>query len=1268
MLITENSLDEWVRRNSEDAKGVIVELLSRLSAASCPKPRERRFPLGDSIGQHGPDGVLDVLIGFEPFIPDGYSYWEIGTGLDAGAKATADYSSLTSSVPASVRSTATFVFVTPLSGRRDWEHTWKPEQQAPWLSARRNNKEWKDVRIIDGTKLVDWLRHLPSVELWLASKISSIPPGQIETPMQRWDVLTSIAQPLHLAPELFLAKRADAVVKLREVFDGTTNQLRFATRHPEQVVDFVAAYLASLDEADRAEPVGRCLVVSSPEAWNAICDNPDIQNHILVADSKLDLGGDLGTRLIQKARKSGHAVIFAGPQGGPQDPLTIPLVSPQMHQMQEALKKTGYTEERSRSLVYKSGGNLSSLLRLIQNLPIPPDWALQHDAGDLAIAALLGAWTDESKADQSAVAELFGSTYADYISSMRKIAVGTAPPLVQHNGEWRFVPRFEGWYSLGQHIYDEHLERLKGVVVSVLTEVDPQFQLPTDERFGARVHGKVLAHSRQLRVGLAQTLAMLGSHGKALTSCSLDRAEAVARSAVRQILDQADWMRWASLNDVLPLLAEAAPEEFLSAVEKGLQSEARPFDEIFAQEGDVVFGGNYHTGLLWGLETLAWEPDYLGRAAACLAELATRDPGGQHGNRPSSSLREIFLPWFPQTCAPVSKRATAVKMLLANFPEIGWNLLLSLMPDEHGWSSGSRRPEWRTTISEDRHEGVSAQEYWDQISAYADLAVEVAKSDVARLAALLDHMDHLRGPAHEQLLEYLESDALLAVSANDGLLVWTKLTDMVSKHRRFPDAQWAMPKDHVDRLAAIATRLQPKQPHYLHQRLFSENDARLFEEDGDYMQQMQELDQRRQEAIAEVAEAGGVESVLDFARAVQSPWRAGIAFGIVAGADVDTKLLPSLLESETKALATFAGGFVRGRFHARGWEWVDSLSAGKWSPTEIGKLLSFLPFARGTWNRARTLLRDDQSTYWATTPVNPYEADSGLEDAIESLIAHGRPLQAIDCLHKIQLDGKALRPDQAIRALLEALRYQERQNTMDVYEATEIIKAIQKDPSTDSDGLFSVEWAYLAVLDGDNGAYPTVLWGRMADDPKFFCEIIRLLLPSKKEDRREDVTEAQRKIATNAYRLLSGWKRPPGLKDDGSFDGDAMNKWLEAVREECAESGHLDIAMQMFGHVLNYVPADPNGLWLHTAAADVLNSSQAEHIRISFESEMFNSRGMHWVDPTGKPEKELAAKYREQAEALEAAGYVRLAATLRNLAHSYDQEAARNIARESAAE
>ena len=51
----------------------------------------------------------------------------------------------------------------------------------------------------------------------------------------------------------------------------------------------------------------------------------------------------------------------------------------------------------------------------------------------------------------------------------------------------------------------------------------------------------------------------------------------------------------------------------------------------------------------------------------------------------------------------------------------------------------------------------------------------------------------------------------------------------------------------------------------------------------------------------------------------------------------------------------------------------------------------------------------------------------------------------------------------------------------------------------------------------------------------------------------------------------------------------------------------------------------------------------------------------HWVDPTGKPERELAEQFRRKAEEVENAGFQRFAVTLRSLAEGYDREAERII-------
>lgn len=1257
MIITENQIDEWVRGNARDAQGVIVELVWRLVSASSPQPKERRFPLADSIGQHGPDGLLNVDLSFEPFVPEGRSFWEIGTGLNAGAKATSDYNGLVSAVPASVRLESAFVFVTPLSGRRVWEHTWKQDAQGAWLEERRQKGDWREVRVIDGTKLIDWIHQFPPVKLWLANRLG-FPIEDLETPEQRWSLVSSIGEPPPLTPKLFLSGREEACAKIRDVVLGTSVQLKLDTHFPDHVVDFVSAYLADLDVETRADVAGRWLIVSGAEAWNAMVSQRE--KLVLIADSSLDLSGGTGTKLIQKARRAGHAVIFGGPAGGVPDPASAPLRAPRIHQVKEALEQAGYGEERARTLAQRSGGNLGSLLRCLQNLSLLPDWAEGTIAAELAIAAVLGSWSDKSVADCSIVEGLSGKSYGEWIGRMREVALRPGTPLTQRDGSWRFAARYEGWYALGPTIFNEHLERLRNAATSVLTEADPQFELPSDKRYASSIYGKILQHSHLLRSGLAESLALLGSHPKALTSCAPGEPELTAVLAVRKILADAAWERWASLNQLLPLLAEAAPGEFLDAVEKALVTDPCPFERLYAEEGAGVTGRSYISGLLWALETLAWDPDHLSRVVICLGELAARDPGGSWVNRPANSLSTILLPWLPQTCAPIAKRGAAVSALLAELPDVGWRLILSLLPKAHSSSSGTRKPAWRATIPDDWSDGVTHSEYSEQSDTYSVMAIAAAKGDRKKLSDLIRHMETLPPFAQEQLMSLLGSDATASLSDSERLELWTELVDLVTKHRKFSDAGWAMQPGQVDKIASIADRLAPDPPEVRHQRLFSERDFALYEAKGSYEEQRSGLERRRQDAVREVAANGGAKAMLAFAAAVKAPWQVGIAAGAVASPDVDKVVLPDLLESDEKALAQFAGGFVLSRFHIGGGQWRNAIDTTRWTASQIGQFLTFLPFGPSTWEHAALLLGTNQTSYWSKTSANPYEAEAGLELAIDRLVQHGRPNAALGCVYRLLQEKKPIDNGRAVQALLAALQSSEPAHSMDAYQVVEIIKALQADPATSSEDLLRIEWGYLPLLELHNDAAPEYLWKRLSIEPDFFCEVIRLVFRSKNETSpSEELTEERKNIASNAYRLLSQWRTPPGFQANGPYDGDALRRWFDAVKKACAETGHLEIAMTMLGHSLIHVPPDPDGLWIDRSAAAVLNGKDAEDMRNGFRTELYNSRGAHWVDPTGAPEKELAIRYRVKAEAVEQAGYLRVATMLRELAASYERDANR---------
>lgn len=890
------------------------------------------------------------------------------------------------------------------------------------------------------------------------------------------------------------------------------------------------------------------------------------------------------------------------------------------------------------------------------------DWTQHPDATYLSLAVLIGSWQDKSQGDLEAITQLLGISYDEWLKKAREMLHCPDSPLSLKNGIWKVVNRTELWCLLGSRILDQNLDTFRSLAVFVLKEPDPAFELPAEERYAASIHGKVLKCSHVLRNGIADGLAILGSQPEACSNCSQGKAEATCVLVIRELLTDADWVLWGSLNALLPTLAEAAPGEFLDAVEKAMRLKPCPFDELFSQEGNGITGGNYLTGLLWALEGLAWDEKYLVRVCVALGELASHDPGGHWANRPSNSLTTILLPWLPQTLASVEKRKVAVRTILIEWPDIAWNLIIQLLPGQHQTSSGSHKPSWRKTIPDAWEKGVTHQEYWQQASSYAELAVAAAGQDTDRLSILIDNFNKLPKPAFDQLLQVLSSQPISELPEEQRLSIWGHLTKFTNKHRRFSNAKWALPDELIARIEHVADKIAPTNPFNLYQHLFTDRDFELYEESGNWEEQRKKLDTRREVAISEIIRQHGAAGVVRFAESVSSPGQVGHALGVISDSLIDRTFFPHFLDSADNKRKALLSGFIWRRYHLKGWEWCDDIDKSDWTPGQVGQFLACLPFTKGAWDRASEWLQAHESEYWARTSANAYQADGDLAAAIEKLIEHGRPHAAINCLDRMRDAKQPIDSNQCVRALLAALSSSEPSYAMDGHQIVELIKFLQAEPSVNLDDLFRVEWAYVPLLDRDRDAAPQLLESRLANDPEFFCEVIRLIYRSKKQDQpSREPTEELKAIATNAWRLLHEWKIPPGAQIDGTFSEERFTEWLQRVKEICTESGHLEVALINIGEVLIHAPPDPDGLWIHHVVAAALNNREADDMRAGFRTGTYNSRGVHWVDPTGRPERELAEQFRSKAEEIENAGFQRFAVTLRGLADGYDRDAKRII-------
>jgi hypothetical protein len=1255
MEITENQLDVWVRTDSVLARGVIAGLLNRLVATSCPDAKTSRFPDEDSIGQPGSDGELETEDAVEPFVPAGRSFWEVGIG-DPSKKATTDYKKATATIPSSIRAQSTFVFVTPRSAVSTWDATWDKGKQKRWLATRRSKREWKDIRILDGTVLVGWINSRPAVREWLMHRMNH-PAAGAEAIDTHWENVCTIGQPPLLKPSLFLANRVAAIKKLESLFNRSLNKLQIGTRYPTQLKDFVAAYIISLGKENGRKILGRTLIVHDRETYNRAVNL--LKSHVLILTFEVD-ETDRAT-FLQRALSKTHQVVYPGPIGGQFGEQPASLLNPTSQQTEDELVACGYPPERARKLAQKFGGNLNALLNLISDASELPQWSKTPDTHDLVIAEFIGSWRTDIQGDTDAIEAIAGKSFGEWIVAMQRIRRMPNAPLRQTDNIWKFLERFEGWYSLGKSVLQMQLDEFSKMAIYALKQTNES--IDSDNLYAmSNYENKGLSNSVVFRVGISETIALLGSHPNAISGLEPEAVSEYARRIVRTILAEATWKRWATLNHIVPNLAEAAPSEFMNAIEWAVDNGLFTF--LYANEGNGLVGTTHISGMLWGLESIAWDRQYFMRAIDILGQMAAIDPGGRFANRPASTLTHIFLPWLPQTTASSEQRVMALKILVKEHPEVARTLLISLLPNVVRSSSQTHRPNWRDSIPDDWEPSVTNNEYLEQTFAYTQILIDHVVESPMYTVDLVDKFNVLPKEGIEQILKSFISKTEVGSELRRKL--WEEIGDFVRRHKRFSESDWAVGKDILTILESFLCLLEPENPMDKHRTLFGKRAWDYFEEKLSYEEQAKRMNILKEDAAIEIFKNGGISQVLAFAQSVEHSSMFGFAVGRAIPESIDCSIFQISENKINKSLEEFTAGFISGRFDRDGWKWFDQLDLTPFGNTQKGKILSQLPFIKDTWDRVESILETSEHFYWEKTGANGYHIGDMVNFAVNKLLMHSRPVDAVRILHHSYYSTKQLNTNLAIKAITAIVKMNEPLNgNLDTYDLREVVTQIQNDPTADEEAMIFIEWNLLGLLDRHSGASPKTLNRCLAKDPEFFCKILELAYRANSDKTpKKKAPKGKIASATNAYRLLDQWTLVPGTSEEGAFSPRKFIEWYEKMKSLSTKSDRLEVALLTFGHILRFAPSDPSGLWIHKVVAAVLNDKSAQRMRDGYRTGLFNARGVFWVDPSGQQEFQLAAAYKDKARALETEGFPRIAATLTDLASGYEAEANRRIRNE----
>jgi len=1243
--IDTTDLENWASRR--DCQEHLPLAIRRLIRATATGISHMNFPAGDSVVHPGWDGKLRATVGTEYF-PEGLSVWEIGTNQDIRRKAEKDYQKRKEN-PLGVNPVeTTFIFVTP----RIW--TGKDK----WYEEKRNERFWKDVKVYDARVIEEWLEQAPAVGAWLARYLGIYPEGAIALE-DFWEEWSAVTDP-RLTPEIVLAGRDKQVESVRKWLSSSPSSLAVQAATSDEALAFLAAVINTLPEHEREYYLSKSLLVQNSESFRHI--SVTSRTGLLVIPRFEEIES------TPQIKQQGHHVyVPLGPDNKvTSEKIELPWLGREA--FVSALKVMGLSEADAQKYSRDTGRSLTVLQRQLTKIVDQPEWAKADSTRDIVPALLAGRWTEKKEADKEIISRLAGKPYDSFSEKLSAWLHKPDSPMLKIGDRWRLVSPIDAWFALAPFLTEADLQQLRSAALKVLGSINPLLDLEPEKRWSASVYGKEPLYSGTLREGIAQTLVLIAVFGDDKRIPVSTTAQTWVDNVVRELLHDADWKLWHSLSDVLPLIAEAAPSSFLDTVEVSLSQDPPPIMAMFSETEDPMTSSSAHPSLLWALEGLAWNPELLGRVSLILGKLAQLDPGGQLSNRPANTLRTTFLLWRPHTYASLEKRLEAIDTLVGREPEVGWELLIALMPRGHDICTPTHKTRWRK-FSEKTESSITIAEHWETVKGITERLLAHVSNDGHHWAEMLENFSALPPEERRSVIQQLSSCANRIYDGRSE--VWSKLRNILSRHRSFYDANWALPDKELKEIEKVYSLFEPQDIIDRFCWLFDEHWPDLPEgkERGDYKKTEQIVAQQRSEAVEVINSEFGLNGLIKLAEQTNNPWVVGITVAKVGLSIEEEQKLLSLLEEKDEKKLSFAQNYVLPRALKEEDDWTNELAKKtryeKWPKNKIVNLFVALPQNRGIWDLLDSFDKEIRDGYWRQCSVRLFDLPP--EDKAYAITQLLRVKRHFTVLDTAALFAKEI-PAVLIAELLQKAAAEvsiEDSHRLRAYHIERLFEVLDKSTGIREEDIARLEWLYLPILAGvGSGRPPKMLHGELSNNPEFFAEVIRFIYKPKNEGMKEAEKtlpqELREQRARIAWELLYTWKTVPGSDSSGRIYYEKLKAWVYKTRDLCEKSDRREVSDSQIGQVLVHAKLEQKDVWPPEPVCKVIDEIQSHELDNGFSVGIVNKRGTVTKSPFegGQQERVLAKQFRQYADKW-ATRYPRTAAILTKVAEDYENEAKR---------
>ncbi len=895
----------------------------------------------------------------------------------------------------------------------------------------------------------------------------------------------------------------------------------------------------------------------------------------------------------------------------------------------QSLVNIGVSHEMAQKWLEQTHGIFSALKSKIFNCPSIqkiPKWTEENL--DIVVAALLiGKWTD-GEGDQEIFRILSGKSYSDCIKALRKYERNEQPLIIRienHHGLiYQIACVEEAWITILPSIDKEIKTRFFETFGSVMGQHDPVYEDLSEQLAAIRAGKGTPKYSSALKKGMLRTLILF--------SC-LDedkQDQHLASHSVKQVLDgissKDDWL---SISPYITDLCEAAPDIVLERLEKELKQGTGMLD--------LFSGSEYYYHILWAVEQLIQQEEYLFRAIEWLWEVDNLNFEYRINNTPRSILEIVFCAWInltPLTCDQKIREATKA---MVSYPN-AWDIICSRLPKTNDTVFSTLcKTQFRELFEESP---VVQNDTYRVFIAYLDLCIEYAGQDIAKWSKLLKELTHYAKDIQEERINLLVKTVLLLDDPGKTAIV-EELRSIVYHHRRYTNSTWAMREDQINLFENAADSINVTDKTYEYLYLFRPiHDFPLLHpvpyspEDnasGGFDLEEKQVDKEITSKVEEFTKNQmSLCHLIEIASVTPGRERLGYVLAHYFDKESYNEIAFECLVKSLSSKPYQIGRYVR--VVAK-----DNLSVLRIilektkvltdDPTLISEVISCqlvnkiedclifresVPIKKEFWG----------STLQFTTTANPDPAL--LIKSLEECQEYGTMDVYMELLF-IAKDSVSVEDTLYWFCQAEHVRI-ENPNSMFSWYVEQILDLLHIHFMDDRDKAFEIsrmEWFFGHYIHWDQ---MKCLQQQIKTDPRVYAYLIEIMY---KKDHVKTVDPEKQKRASSMFGVFHEIHFCPAEKD-GVVDYNDLKQWVDNFSKILDEQDQSSLWDTVVGDLLPYSPADDDGYMPCKAVRQLIEEYHTPKLHSAYFTTELNKRGV-FAASAGKAEKAISQRYKTNA-------------------------------------